>query len=174
MLLINANQYNKNYFNQRCYNKSLNFTSKGINNFANSSYNELAKLRRNALMDIDNTDIKNIGELLKKRASSLPQTVDSMFYGIGMYLKGDTGISEFLDKYCSLTEPLYRRIATGTEKELYQESYAPELKMLVGIRDSINDLKANIIEQKELDSKIENFSRTYLKTPITRKKYFTE
>ena len=64
---------------------------------------------------------------------------------------------------------LYRRIAEGTEKELFAESYAQEIKMIAGIRNAMSDE----IDQDKLDETIETLARDYLKQrPKSRRKYF--
>ena len=94
-----------------------------------------------------------------------------MFYNIGMFLDASLKTEDFVKNYCDLTEPLYRRIATGAEKEIFNESYAPEIDMLVKIRNLINDAKGDF-ENKNLEVNINELAKNYLKTPISRKKIF--
>ena len=154
--------------------KSIQFTSTKLNKFMNMDYNKLNELRRNFYMNIDNANKEEIAELLKKKAASLPLTIDSMFYNIGMYFKKDIDNKEFVKRYCELTDPLYRRIVDGPEKEDFNKNYAPEIDTLVKIRQFINEYNEKTIQKEDLDSNIDTLVRTYLKTPIKREKFFAK
>ena len=122
-------------------------------------------------MDIDNATREEIGEILQKKSSSLPETMDALFYNIGLYMKGGAKQQDFIAYYCKKIEPLYRRMAEGTEKELFNESYAPEIKMISGIRNAMNNINSDDAANN-LDIVIDNRSKEYLKTPITRRHFF--
>lgn len=120
------------------------------------------------LRDVDNATRQEIAELLKWKGPSLPWTINPLCYNTGLYLNGEVDLDAFIKYFCKTIEPLYRRIAEGTEKELFAESYAPEIKMIAGIRNAISDEK----NTDKLDDTIEALSREYLKQPISRKKFF--
>lgn len=126
------------------------------------------ELIKHILADVDNASRNEIGELFMKRSSSLPETMDSLFYNIGLYLTGRAGLELFVEYFCKTIEPLYRRIAVGKDKELFIESYAPEINMISKIRNAMSNKE----ETDKLDDVIEAFSREYLKQPIERKHYF--
>ncbi len=144
-----------------------------INIFEKEGYNIISELKRKLYMDIDRAKKPEIGEMLKKKSSSLPETINSMFYNIGLYMQGEVNSQKFITYYCKQTEPLYWRIAEGAEKEIFKESYAPELKMLIKIRNAINSIKSEKEQNiDKLDEVINTSAREYLKSPISRKKYF--
>ena len=89
-----------------------------------------------------------------------------------MYLSGKVEFDEFLRSYCKTIEPLYRRIAAGTEKELFSESYEWEIKMIAGIRNAMS----YETDAAKLDKTIDSLAREYIKNRylIHRKKYFAE
>ena len=121
------------------------------------------------LRDVDNATRQEIADLLKWKGSSLPETMDALYYNTGLYLNGEAELDAFIKYFCKTIDPLYRRIAEGTEKELFAESYAQEIKMIAGIRNAMSDE----IDQDKLDETIETLARDYLKQrPKSRRKYF--
>ena len=120
------------------------------------------------LGDVDNASRQEIADMLKWRSSSLPETMDILYYNTGLYLNGEADLDAFIIFFCKKIEPLYWRIAEGVEKELFTESYSPEIKMIAGIRNAISDE----IDTDKLDDTIEALSREYLKQPVSRKKFF--
>ena len=84
----------------------------------------------------------------------------------------DINHSEFIKRYCELTEPVYRRIAEGTEKEAFNRSYATEIDTLVKIRQAINKFNENKIQQNNFDNELNELIITYLKKPVQRERYF--
>lgn len=122
--------------------------------------------------DTDNASRQKIADVLKRIASGLPQTMDFLYYNVGMYLSGKVEFDEFLRSYCKTIEPLYRRIAAGTEKELFSESYEWEIKMIAGIRNAMS----YETDAAKLDKTIDSLAREYIKNRylIHRKKYFAE
>lgn len=149
-----------------------NFKSVPLNKCKENSYNNTIFTGRLIPMNVKEASQFDIGDSLQKKSSALPEVIDSMFYDIGLYLKKEVSQSKFIEHYMQLTEPLYRRVAEGTEKELFKESYAPELKMITEIRDTINSIRTNNTINSELDNIIVKVSREYLQTPIKRKKIF--
>lgn len=87
-----------------------------------------------------------------------------------MYLSGKVELDEFMRSYCEKIEPLYRRIAAGTEKELFVESYEWEINMIAGIRNAMSDET----DTAKLDKTIDSLAREYIKNRhlIHRKKVF--
>lgn len=121
------------------------------------------------LRDVDNATRQEIAEVLMWKGPSLPETMNPLYYNTGLYLNGGVDLDAFIKYFCKTLEPLYRRIAEGTEKELFAESYAPEIKMISGIRNAMS----NEIDQDKLDETIETLARDYLKQrPKSRRKYF--
>lgn len=127
-------------------------------------------LWRRVKADIDNASRQDVAVLFKRYALGLPETMDSLYYGVGMYLSGKVELDEFIRHYCKTIEPLYRRIAVGTEKELFVESYEQEIKMIAGIRNAMSDET----DAAKLDKTIDSLAREYIKNRrfIRRKKYF--
>ena len=125
---------------------------------------------RRVLGDIDHASRQEVGDVLKRIASSLPWAMDSLYYNVGMYLSGQVELDEFMRSYCEKIEPLYRRIAVGTEEELFSESYEQEIKMIAGIRNAMSDET----DAAKLDKTIDSLARDYIKNRhlIRRKKYF--
>lgn len=117
---------------------------------------------------VDNASRNEIGDFFMWMSSSLPETIDSLFYNTGLYLTGKAELEAFVKYFCEKIEPLYRRIAIGKDKELFNESYAPEIKMISEIRNAMSNKE----ETDKLDDAIEVLSREYLKQPIKRKHYF--
>ena len=152
--------------------KPINFTGEKINKVPKICYYGSRQLVKDFRMNIDNMDKKALGDLLKKKAASLPLNIDSLFYNIGMYFNGDINHSEFIKRYCELTEPVYRRIAEGTEKEAFNRSYATEIDTLVKIRQAINKFNENKIQQNNFDNELNELIITYLKKPVQRERYF--
>ena len=169
----NRTQYN-NYNNFiPTKKKVINFTGNELQKTSNLGYNEINEIKRKFYMNIDSASNKEIANMLKRKASSLPTTINTMFYNIGMFLDASLETEDFVKNYCDLTEPLYRRIATGAEKEIFNESYAPEIDMLVKIRNIINDAKGDF-KNKNLEVNINKLAKNYLKTPINRRKIFVQ
>ena len=125
---------------------------------------------RRVLGDIDHASRQEVADVLKRIASSLPWAMDSLYYNVGMYLSGQVELDEFMRSYCKNIEPLYRRIAVGTEKELFSESYEQEINMIAGIRNAMSDET----DAAKLDKTIDSLAREYIKNRhlIHRKKYF--
>lgn len=117
---------------------------------------------------VDNASRNEIGDFFMWMSSSLPETIDSLFYNTGLYLTGKAELEAFVKYFCETIEPLYWRIAIGKDKELFKESYAPEIKMISEIRNAMSNKE----ETDKLDDAIEALSREYLKQPIKRKHYF--
>ena len=121
--------------------------------------------------DIDHASRQEVADFLKRISSSLPHAMDSLYYNVGMYLSGQVELDEFMRSYCKTIEPLYRRIAEGTEKELFVESYEWEIKMIAGIRNAMSDET----DAAKLDKTIDSLAREYIKNRhlIRRKKFFS-
>lgn len=98
--------------------------------------------------------------------------MDFLYYNVGLYLSGEVELDALIRYYCKTIEPLYRRIAVGTEKELFVESYEQEIKMIAGIRNAMSDET----DAAKLDKTIDSLAREYIKNRhlIHRKKYFAE
>lgn len=114
---------------------------------------------------------KEIGERLIQRAHSLPQNIDHIIYSTGMLLKNSINEEEYAKRFFTFAEPLYKRIALGTNKEEFINSYKAELNFVAKIKDSIN--KNNDKSSEIFKNNIIKLSENYLKTPIQRTQYFT-
>ena len=113
---------------------------------------------------------KGIGERLIQRANSLPQNIDHIIYSTGMLLKNSINKEEYVKRFFKFAEPLYKRIALGTNKEEFINSYKAELNFVAKIKDSIN--KNNDKSSEIFTNNIIELSENYLKTPIQRTQYF--
>ena len=121
--------------------------------------------------DIDHASRQEVADVLQRIASSLPETMDFLYFNVGLYLRGEVELDELIRYYCKTIEPLYRRIAEGTEKELFVESYEQEIKMIAGIRNAMSDET----DAAKLDKTIDSLARENIKNRhlIRRKKLFS-
>ena len=143
------------------YNTSVNFR----NQYSISKFNKINHI------DVAAENTK-LGARLIRRAEVLPEIMSKMVYDTGMYLEKSIDKDEYIKRYCESTDPLYRRIVCGKNKEEFNESYKTEIKFLTSIRDSINGIMSKNEDIADFDAKLNSLTTEYLKTPIQRSKYF--
>ena len=161
-----------NYLHQK---NQIVFKSKNINPILkkttfqnnNSSYNKIMKK-----FDYNKMSKEEVGAFLSKRSASLPESVALLLTAVGGYLEYNYSREYFEKQVKSRFEGFNDRVQNGEEKEVFQESYAPEIKLINSIESNYNSFERQDIDKNLFDNLLVDLTKKYLNTPVKRTKFF--